>query len=422
MEYIFWVLLSLFFVFLGLSVYAKRTAGKTKFRYVIPMVVFTLPVLLLSGIYVYYHTQLKPQPTTSAFLLENEEFRIGHGTKPQPATLDDYVQQTASQIGKFNKRAESFWPGTSFDGAVVYFISNDRKNAWKVEYDGSYTKVENVKSVPRHGSVLGYEMEFFPLRVEIDGVKGMVIVISQDALLDQKSYEKYTHLGTYDPLLTYIHEGFHLFAQDGDRWENADVSTAIRENALDNLEARKLRTYTLKLLSRALQDEENRDLYMKQAVKLHQEYKTTFVKEYERVRYFERIEGTASYYEVVASLQVSYPETIHETNYAKAVALWSTHRRPEEVLGASHEAYELGILAGVLLDLKSDPSEWKEKIERDPETTPMDLIEGLYTKEELDEVDVPEISEEFALSLLEPIDRGQAVKNNLLGFLYHVFF
>lgn len=414
--------MGLFFGFLGLSVYAKRKTGKTKFRYVIPAVVFMVPVLLMLGIYVYYHTQLKPQPTTSTVLIENEDFQLGHATKVQPVSLDDYVQQAASQIGAFNELSDSFWPGTSFDGAVVYFISNDRRQAWKVEYDGSYTKIEEVKSVPRYGSVRGYEMEFFPLSVEADGVKGMVIVISQDALLDQVRYEKYTHLGMYDPLLTYIHEGFHIFAQDSDRWRDADVSTAQRENALDNLEARKLRTYTIRLLSQALQDEENRDLYMKQAVKLHQLYKTTFADEYERVRYFERIEGTASYYEVIASLQVSYPESINRTNYTEAAGLWAANRRPEDVLGASHEAYELGALAGVLLDRTMDPNTWKGIIETDPMATPMDLIEGLYTQDELDQVAIPEINEEFTDSLVQSINREPGVTSNLISFLYHLLF
>src|SRR5690606_15079572 len=125
--------------------------------------------------------------------------------------------------------------------------------------------------------------EFFPLYPQTDGEKGMVIVINDKALLDQKHYEKYTHLGTYDPLLTYIHEGFHIFVQDGEGWENADIAKAQREDALENLEARKLRTYTIDLLYRALQDDINRDLYIKQAVKLYQTYTSLFPDEFERV-------------------------------------------------------------------------------------------------------------------------------------------
>ncbi len=81
MEYIFWILLVLFFAFLGLSVITKRKTGKTKLRYVIPTVVFMVPVLLLVGMYVVYHTQLKPQPTISTVSIGNEDFQIGHATK-----------------------------------------------------------------------------------------------------------------------------------------------------------------------------------------------------------------------------------------------------------------------------------------------------------------------------------------------------
>lgn len=422
MEYIFWILLFLFFIFFGLSVNSKRKTGQIKLQFVIPAVLFLVPLLFMFGIYIYYHTQLKPQPTTSTVLYENKDFRIGHAAKDQPVTLDEYVQIAASQIGTFNEMSNSFWPASSFDGAVVYFISNDKKHAWKVNYDGSYTKIENVRSVPRYGSVMGYDMEFFPLEIRSDGVKGMVIVISQDALLDQKRFEKYTHLGMYDPLLTYIHEGFHIFVQDSDRWKNAEVSTALRENAFDNLEARKLRINTIRLLYQALQDDENQDMYLKQAIKLHQMYKNTFAQEYERVRYFERIEGSASYYEVVASLQVSYPEDINSTNYTEAIGLWASNRQPEDAVGASHEAYELGAVAGVLLDMKMDPEEWKKIIEADPMATPMGLIESLYTKDELDQVEVPEINDKFTERIVESINEGRSVKNNLISFLYYVFF
>jgi hypothetical protein len=423
MKFLFWIFVALFLFFLFLAIQTKRKKGKIEFKFLFPVVLFFIPCVLLAGIYIIYNTELKPQPSISTVVLENKDFQIGHASKVQPAILDEYISIVAPQIKRFNQHSDEFWPNSSFKDSVVYFITNDKRQAWKVEYDGSYKKINNVKSVPRFDSIMGYHMEFYYLKPEVHGEKGMVLVISLEDLLDQVTYEKYTHLGMYDPIITYIHEGFHIFTQGSSHWKEADISKAQREDAFDNLEARKLRTYSIKLLYKALQDESTRDSYVKQALRLYQTYKATFPEEYERVQYFERIEGSASYYEVVSCLQVSYPETINSTNYTDAVALWTTNRQAQDSVGASHEAYELGAVAGVLLDLYyDDANDWKEKLENDPTVTPMGLLETLFTEEELQQVDVPEISQEYTDKLIESINKGRNVRNNLLSFLYHVFF
>jgi hypothetical protein len=423
LKFVFWIILALFLLFLFLTIQTKRNKGKIKLKFLIPAVLFLVPCVLLSGIYVFYNMELKPQPSVSTVILENKNFRIGHAAKVQPATLDEYISIVAPQIKRFNQHSDEFWPNSALKDSAVYFVTNDKKQAWKVEYDGSYHKIENIKSVPRFDSIMGYPLEFYYLKPEMHGEKGMVLVISSEELLDQVRFEKYTHLGMYDPIITYIHEGFHIFTQGSDHWKEADIAKAQREDAFDNLEARKLRTYSIGLLYKALQDESNRDFYVKQALRLYQTYKDTFPEEYERVQYFERIEGSASYYEIVSCLQVSYPDTINSTNYTDAVALWTTNRQPQNSVGASHEAYELGAVAGVLLDIYSDDAkDWKEKLENDPESTPMGLLETVFTEEELQQVDVPEISQEYTDKLIASINKGRNVRNNLISFLYHIFF
>ena len=155
MKLIFWVLLALFLLFLFLTIQAKRKKGEIKLKFLFPAVLFLVPCLLLASIYIIYNTQLKPQPSTSTVVLENKDFRIGHASKVQPATLGEYLSIVAPQIKRFNEQADEFWPNSSFKDSVVYFITNDKRQAWKVEYDGSFNKIDNVKSVPRFESVLG---------------------------------------------------------------------------------------------------------------------------------------------------------------------------------------------------------------------------------------------------------------------------
>lgn len=422
MKFLFWIFLILLLFFLFLTIRGKRKKGKLMLRFLVPAIVFFIPFAMLSGINILYHTLPGSQPTTSAMLVENKNFHIGHASKRQPKSLDKYVRTVAPQIGMFHKRANTFWPDSSFEDAVVYFISSDKKQAWKVNYDGTHQQIEDVKSTPQYSSIIGYETEFLFLDPNVDKEKGMVLVIDQKDLLDQVKYEEYTHVGMYDPLITYVHEGFHHFAQGDERWKT-NPPKGDRSDHLDNLEARKLRTFSIQLLYQALQNEKKRDLYVKQAVQLYQKYMQSFKDEYNETQYLDKIEGTAYYYEVATCLQVCYPKQVNNKNYTDAITLWTTNKQAKDMTGSSHEAYELGVLAGTLLDIyEKDPLKWKKQIQEDPETTPMTLLAGQFTKKEIHQTKPPEISQAFTDSLVAAIDETNDTKSNLIPFLYHVFF
>ncbi len=121
MEFVFWIILALFLLFLFLTIQTKRNKGKIKFKFLIPAVLFLVPCVLLSGIYVFYNLELKPQPSVSTVILENKDFRIGHAAKVQPATLDEYISIVAPQIKRFNRHSDEFWPNSALKDSAVYF-------------------------------------------------------------------------------------------------------------------------------------------------------------------------------------------------------------------------------------------------------------------------------------------------------------
>src|SRR5690606_24726665 len=118
--FIFWILIAIFLLFLYMTIVTKRKVGKIRFKFFIPAVLFLVPCVFLSGIFFIYNTQLRPQPSTSMVILEKEDFRIGHASKEQPETLDEYISIVAQQIKRFNDNSDDFWPNSSFDDSVVY--------------------------------------------------------------------------------------------------------------------------------------------------------------------------------------------------------------------------------------------------------------------------------------------------------------
>lgn len=420
MKFVFWVSAALFIAMLLLRV--KNGQKRSKKWFTALAVVFFIPFAALLSLNLVYNLKYKPEPTVSTVLLQNDRFSLGAASKHQPTTLDEYMEITAPQIGQFHQQANAVWPDAAFDGSVAYFVTADKHRAWKVKHDGSYYELEDPTHMPLYSMVVGYSTEFYIMDEAVEGEKGLVIVISEDELLDQIAAQKYTHVGTYDAIITYIHEGFHAFTQSGEEWV-ADSSDHTGENYLDNVEARQLRTYALELLHQAILDEANRDLYTLQAIKVYQEYQVQFPGEYRTLRYQDKMEGTAMYFEVVSCLQVCYPETVNTENYLDAATLWVSNRRVQGSVGASKEAYELGAACGILLDLKSeDKTAWKHAIAQGGNQTPLELLATRYTQQEIDETPMPEMKPEFAASVREKAEKGIDTTGNFVSFLYHCFF
>ncbi|WGK68661.1 hypothetical protein P0082_09245 [Candidatus Haliotispira prima] len=89
----------------------------------------------------------------------------------------------------------------------MYFVSGDKKQAWKVEItEGTYAPIE-MENVPKAEQIRGYPDEFFPT-TDKDNRDSFVQVIRQRELLNEKDYEDYLYLGTYDKFLSYVHEVF----------------------------------------------------------------------------------------------------------------------------------------------------------------------------------------------------------------------
>ena len=136
------------------------------------------------------------------------------------------------------------------------------------------------------------------------------------------------------------------------------------------------------------------------ALATYADWKTQFPDEYKNSLYFERIEGTANYYEYITGLYMGYPEQIKNSDDLDiALALLASRDDVYVGYGLVRECYTVSGFACVLLDrLESD---WKERLMEDPEATPIEMLyqhfinEPLPAPEQLTPAEIDAVAEEI---------------------------
>jgi hypothetical protein len=97
--------------------------------------------------------------------------------------------------------------------------------------------------------------------------------------------------------------------------------------------------------------------------------------------YFDRIEGTAYYIELIASLYAGYPDQVKNADdLHKALGLLVANTDIYRSVGAGIESYKVGAFASILLDETSDDGgvAWKTELMENGNLSPMDILEQHY--------------------------------------------
>lgn len=343
-----------------------------------------LIVLGLATIYI-GHKFIFPIPyseTPTIPDLKEDGLCLGVGCQPTAKTVDEFVPVFANQIKRYNQIAPSLWPDNQVVNLYAAVQSIETGKSWLISPEGeikSLSTDELEKLCPVRAQYnIGFEF------CKNDATPSVYLALSEEALDNVLEYQKYQYLGTYDLLLTYSHEMFHTLEQD-EKWESPQtIENRGRDPMFDNLEARTERRLTSQLLQEAVAAEtkSQRDTLILQALSNYQYYKDTFPEDYKAATYFDRIEGTAHYYEIVSSLYSAYPEQVNskDTLY-KALSLLakSNNSQPYEEPGVVTESYVLGAWTGFLLDeIQADNSNWKTEIMQNPDLTPLDILAQQY--------------------------------------------
>lgn len=163
-----------------------------------------------------------------------------------------------------------------------------------------------------------------------------------------------------------------------------------------------------------------------QVIANYNHYKEKHADDNLAARYYDRIEGTAHYFEIISSLYSSYPEQVNSATTLKSalgVLARSSNSKPYEMPGVDNESYVIGAWTGFLLDeIYEDAAVWKNEIMQNPDLTPLDLLAQSYSDNELPEAIEP--SEEINQQVKEAIEemKNKKVAPGIFRMLYQLIF
>jgi hypothetical protein len=179
----------------------------------------------------------------------------------------------------------------------------DRTKAWEISPEGTYTPI-SMEQADQYGQTVGYDTEF--TYFSTGDKKGIILTLNENSLKNPELFKKYAHLGTYDLFITYVHELFHAYEQP--KWtQETTIINGERDEFLETYEARATRAVIIQQLLNAFIYPQEELAFIKKAVATYRNYQTLFPQDAEHTNYWDTIEGTAYYFELISSLKVGYP-------------------------------------------------------------------------------------------------------------------
>ena len=296
-----------------------------------------------------------------------------------PATVDEFVPVFATQMVRYSQIAPLCWPNNAVMEKSVVLEDVDTNRIWHITPNGDVTELSEEDA-----DLMGISRRDRPDDFSFFS-GGMYITISDQSVYAQRGSDK-PHVGAYDAILWLTHEGFHEWEQSK-KWEASDsesIANAGREEYLLDVSARAKRNLLQKQLLWAAADPGNKQKVL-DALATYEDYKTKFSNDYDNALYYDRIEGTALYFEIVSSIYVFYPDQVgSRVDLERALAhLAQKYEENYISLGVVSESYYAGMLACILLDRLDE--NWKEHLMQEPSITPLEMLSLHYSDETLPE-------------------------------------
>ena len=294
----------------------------------------------------------------------NGRFTFGPKAHPtHPTTLKGFIPILAGQVARYNSVAPELWPGNTNVNQTLVVEDLTNGTYWLIKPDGAFAEVKE-KDVAHYG----YERLAYPNGFSFF-TGGMYLALDESELSDPTTWEEYLHLGTYSAVIWLIHEGFHE-AQGA--WAETALANGDREDHLDDTPARVQRALLQKQLFHAVSRPGDTGAILA-ALATYEDWKTRFPKDFEDSVNADRYEGTAYYFEFVASLLAAYPDQVKNlADVDEALALLATREDVYIGHGLVMEGYSVGGFAAFLLDRLE--KNWKQRLMADPIATPIEML------------------------------------------------
>jgi len=285
--------------------------------------------------------------------------------KHVPKTVKEMVDVLAVQLVHYNNIAESVWPNVNLVNQSLVVEDYQKNEFYYISPQGDIEKISRQEAldmgVSRMPTLNGFNI--------YDG--GMYLAMIDEDIQNYLIWQKYLHYGIFDAFIFFNHEGFHIKEQI--KWEKMNqVPNAERKSYLDAAAERTTRYFLQIELMDAAANPGQPDKIL-EALAMYQYWKETYPEDFQNAIIFDRVEGTAYYFEIITCLLSAYHEQIqtHE-DVQHALTLLAT--RPEIYIGhgLDMEGYTVGAFAGFLLDRLG--VDWKQTLMDTADATPMSLL------------------------------------------------
>ncbi|MGB7318014.1 MAG: hypothetical protein WBC85_08625 [Planktotalea sp.] len=293
-------------------------------------------------------------------------------------TVESYVVRAAQQIWATWPLADQIWTAADYRNINVLFAETNGENAWLVMPDGNIVKFR-AEDLPSAYRVTGYPFRFTSSEQTLNGIPTIKVEVDSDLFGGSYRSSEFESLPTSTMLLAFTaHEEFHR-VQNTWNVEHADQGKLI-EIGQENFDARSQRYEIIRALSLALLSPEDETEYLEAAKWWFEAYQNDHPQEYELAKSMDIFEGAARYFDMamnvrsVGGFDLSAEEL--RANYQRMILKDYTLDADRFFGLPDEESYEIGGIAGVLLEMKNDAT-WKDRVEQG--TPPLEILLENYS-------------------------------------------
>lgn len=388
--------------------------------------------VLYLATFVGHKVLFKPAATTTptAKAVGTGDFKFGVQTQKQAKTSAEYVKVLAKQVKNYNQRISTYWPNNPETNQYVITQDIDTNKVWMISPNGEVKTIPTKDLKKYHiETTIKTNGQWSPFKG--NGISGAFLTIAPESLNNYYQFQKYYYLGTYDTFITYSHELFHSVTQD--RWAKSTLGNKDSYERPDDTLGRRYRMQLMQQLAKAISstNDSDREAYTKAALATYKAYQKNNKADYKATMYWDRMEGTAYYYELKTSLYAAYPTKINsDSDVYKAVGvILKNDNVAYRDTGAVAEGYNIGGYASFLLDMLAvkngqNVDDWKNQIETEGNTTPLTLLEKQYEGQTLPKAEkIPSKAELTKwMAAKDKISPESTGAQNIFGLLYSMLY
>ncbi|WP_313373631.1 hypothetical protein [Chishuiella sp.] len=389
----------------------------------------SLIVIFLGTIYVGHKYIFKDEKSEISTLkdIKSGGMCFGVNCNPQPKTEVEYINLFANQIKNYSKIAPKLWPNNKEVNQYALVESIETKKYWLINPNGNVQELSQQKIDSILPNRPKFNVGFLPF--ESENKQGIYLALSTEDLTNVLTFQKYFHLGTYDLFITYSHELFHILNQDKNQdWKKSDeINNKDRFVDVKNIKARSKRNLLYSLVLDAVSETDSLMKIQKtlQLVSNFNDFKKTELNDYKNNLFFDRVEGSAFYYELISCLYVGYPNTVKsEDSLYKSLSLMASKldRYDDGIIGT--ETYWINGWTGVLLDQlnKQNTDQWKLELMSNPNNNSLEILANQFSDNSIIKPAPLKISKEREKKVKEIIENNENNLSNVFRFLYEIFF